>query len=483
VIFVGDKMAQRFYNPVPEWIAHNVARLEGYKLFFYESGTSTPADTYKVAALTGGQENLNPVVFDEYGRPEFDIFLQNIDYKVILATPDASDDANDPPSGDEIVWTRDPVRASDFAAFPIFILNDGNPNGSVAGTAGSAGVQPTYCWDYTNEVLYVCTVSGDAATAVWTALNQASSVAVPPPQGRLTLTSGTPVLANSVTAGTAVYYTPYVGNLVPIYNGAATLATAFTELTLSLVAAHTANSIYDVFVFSNNGVLTVVTGPAWTTGTAGSGARGSGGGTTQLARVNGFWVNAVELSGRNGATTYTIDANKATYVGTILMDGTNGQCSCLVAAGQSRRWGVWNAYNRVSNILRVVDSTASWTYATATIRQSRADTGNVGVYVIGLAEENVEVDFQQTVGPDSNTDYASAPRIGIGVNSTTAFTGMSSRLAINTNTGSATGVGLLRASAIVLPALGRQDINSLERGSDIFYGSSADMLMTVKFQG
>ncbi len=46
----------------------------------------------------------------------------------------------------------------------------GNPNGSVAGTAATATSPPDLCWDRTNAILYACTVTGNAAAAVWTAV-------------------------------------------------------------------------------------------------------------------------------------------------------------------------------------------------------------------------------------------------------------------------------------------------------------------------
>lgn len=45
----------------------------------------------------------------------------------------------------------------------------GNPNGQLAGTAGSATTNAQFAWDYTNGILYVCTTTGNAAAAVWTA--------------------------------------------------------------------------------------------------------------------------------------------------------------------------------------------------------------------------------------------------------------------------------------------------------------------------
>jgi len=467
-------MAQRFQNPFPEWIAHTVARLEGYKLFFYASGTSTKLDTYKVAALTGGQQNNNPMVLDEFGRPEFSIFLQNVDYKVILATPTAAD----PPTGSDIIWTADPVRASDFASFPIFTIGSGNPTGSVAGTAASSGVQPTMYWDYTNNILYVCTTTGAAADAVWTALNQASTVAVPPPQGRLTLASGTPVMTTSASAATTVYYAPNVGNLVPIYNGATFSATEFTELSLTLASQHVANAIYDIFVFSNSGVLTLVTGPAWATATAGAGARGTGAGTTQLTRVRGLLTNAVSMTGRNGATTYSIGANLATYLGSIFMDGSNGQVTCNMAYGQSRKWGLWNAYNRVPIVMQAGDATASWTYNTATTRASRGDSTNKITTFFGLAEEPVSLRFNQQVAHASTTNEMG---IAIGLNSTTTPSGLAPVFDIDSSR-----KATLTAVFVDTPKLGINAYQMLEKangsGTTTFSGTSASMVMTADFR-
>jgi len=55
-----------------------------------------------------------------------------------------------------------------------------------------------------------------------------------PPGGRLTLTSGTPVTTSDVTAATSVYYTPYVGNKISLYNGWEWIFHEFSELSLSL---------------------------------------------------------------------------------------------------------------------------------------------------------------------------------------------------------------------------------------------------------
>ncbi len=112
------------------------------------------------------------------------------------------------------------------------------------------------------------TVTNGAASITLTATG-AVTVAVAP-QGRVSLTSATPVLKSNVTAATTVYYTPYVGDQVPIYDGTNMTATTFTELsqattdTTKSPAAAAAYSNYDIFVWSDSGTLRATRGPAWT---------------------------------------------------------------------------------------------------------------------------------------------------------------------------------------------------------------------------
>ena len=54
-------------------------------------------------------------------------------------------------------------------AFPQMVVYAGNPNGNVAGSASASGVPPSMVWDSTNSLVYICTGSGNAATATWAA--------------------------------------------------------------------------------------------------------------------------------------------------------------------------------------------------------------------------------------------------------------------------------------------------------------------------
>lgn len=76
----------------------------------------------------------------------------------------------------------------------IILFYSGNPNGFVAGT--------TYqlCWDTVDQVLYVCTTSGTATTAVWTNTASGSSVST---WNNVTTTSATMVANNGYFANNA----------------------------------------------------------------------------------------------------------------------------------------------------------------------------------------------------------------------------------------------------------------------------------------
>lgn len=407
-------MANRFFSPNQQFADATGLPYAGGSLSFYASGTSTPLATYSDSALTIA--NTNPVVLDSAGRAG-NIFLQNLAYKVVLA------DANN-----NQIWTDDPVYSSDFSTAAQFFSGSGNPNGVVAGTAGSATIKASSYWDFTNSILYVCTTTGNAASAVWTAVNaSAASQVNPAPSGRLTLTSGTPVLSSDVIGATAVIYTPYIDNNIPIYNGSSVVANAFSEMTLTLAAQHAADTLYDVFVFNNSGVLTLVTGPAWANNTAGSCSRGTGAGTTQLTRINGHWFNAVSITGaRNGASTFNIAANLATYLGTIYIDHTAGQVTCHVTFGQNRKWGVWNAFNRVPVILKSGSSGGNWglsgnraftnqpsSYTASFWNVGSGTTVNGSVSLIGLIEESAVCTL------NTGLSGSGAANIGIGLNGVT----------------------------------------------------------------
>ena len=477
-------MANRFSNPDEQFFGPDgTTPLAGGLLFFYITGTSTKQNTYSDAGLTIA--NPNPVVLDSAGRAG-PIFLQNLKYKVLLCPADDTDPPTSP------IWTQDPVYTSDVSTVAQFASGNGNPNGNVAGTAGSPTIPASVYWDATNDILYVCTTTGSTSTAVWTAVNPNTTASVvPPPQGYLTPVSGTPIITGDSVAATTIYYTPYVGILVPIYNGTSFVPTSIvSELQYTLTSSLAASNIYDLYIFSLGGVATLGSGPSWSAGsggsiTAGACARGTGVGGSALTRLQGILTNAVSMTIRygNGTTTTTVPANQATYVGSLYMDGTNGQVSCYRSYGQSRKWGIWNAYNRVPLTMSCGDSTLTWTYSSATVRPANNNTANSITTFTGLAEE--QINATHTIA--ASTSAGSSWRFGIGFNSTTAFSGNWVQFFEATNFTGSAGNSSPMARLPISPALGINVLTQLEQSpqsaSVIFAGSESAMLMTASYRG
>lgn len=276
------------------------------------------------------------------------------------------------------------------------------------------------------------------------------------PNGRLTLVSNTPVMSvGNATAQGTVFYTPYNGNLVPIYNGTTFTPTAFTEL--SNINANSAtgsagpaavanNSCYDYFVWSNAGTPTLTRGPVWTN----TSTRSAG---TAIARTNGVFLNTQAIT--NGPA-----ANRGTYVGTACSNGTatydwiNGAGA---SGGTAAVFSVWNMYNRDSHSTTVSDTGTGYTYTSATIRQARASAGNQISFVVGQIEEGFTASM---VGQVNTVASAGATGLwGVGLNSTTAY-------ACGRTFGSAPTAATLifgaSASCNLMPALGLNVISANE---------------------
>lgn len=248
------------------------------------------------------------------------------------------------------------------------------------------------------------------------------------PNGRLTLTSGVPVLTTTTSGSITIYYTPYNGNFIPIWNGTAFIPTVFTEL-LNITsnsstgnagpAAVTTNSNYDLFVWNNSGTLTLTRGPAWTSDTA----RGTGAGTTQISYQNGILVNTVAITNGPGA-------GLGTYVGSVRSNGSSTIDFILGASGAggvAAFIGIWNNYNRAQTAGIVLDSNASWTYSTNTVRPSDNSTSMRVSFISGLSADFIHASFKQNY---SNTTATATPSIGIGIDSTTTFSPLASEYQI-----------------------------------------------------
>lgn len=266
---------------------------------------------------------------------------------------------------------------------------------------------------------------------------------------RLTLESGVAVSSSDQNNKTTLYLTPMNGGQIGLYDGAAWGIHTLTEIS-AVVTGLTAAKNYDVFVYDNAGTKTLEFSAAWTNDTTRADA---------LALQNGVWV-------KSGATTRR-------HVGTIrTYDNAGTVSTCETEGGTTTQVGgkrfVWNRYNQVPRQLKVHDTTDNWSYTTDTIRQAGAVGGNKIEYVTGDASTLVDAIVHGMVYLHSNS--ARAAKVGVGVDSTTAFSGFSQG-GFNQDT---TGLGGIPAGVYAPmfgrytghPGLGFHAINWCEKGAD-----------------
>jgi hypothetical protein len=247
------------------------------------------------------------------------------------------------------------------------------------------------------------------------------------PQLRLTLASGTPVMGTSVPGATLVIVTPYVGNLMPIYDGTNMVPTAFSEVQQATTdatkspAAVGASQVFDIFCWVDAGTNRCTRGPAWTNSTA----RGY-----TLVRVNGILLN-------NSSITNGPAASRGTWVGTIASNASSTIDYILGGSGSggvAAVLNVFNFYNRVTVAPQVIDTHASYNYSSATVRQADNSASNQISYVIGAAEDAISASYsnqcstvatisancQFGIGTDATSSFAGPPFFGYQNNGATA---------------------------------------------------------------
>jgi len=210
-------------------------------------------------------------------------------------------------------------------------------------------------------------------------------------EGRLTLTSGVAVSLSDVSAATTVYFTPFRGNKIGVYNGTAWSIFDLTEINLSL-SGFAANTNFDIYVYDNSGTLTLEN-VAWTDDTTRA---------TALILQDGVYVKSGEATRR--------------YLGTIRTTGITGQTED--SAGGSitiAKRLVWNAYNRVSRPVLIYENTPSWAYSTSTWRRMNNNSNMKVDFVTGLSED--AIDFSGFFSMIST----STPVVGLAIDWTTGI--------------------------------------------------------------
>lgn len=262
------------------------------------------------------------------------------------------------------------------------------------------------------------------------------------PGGRLTLESGVPVSTTDQTAKTSVYFTPYVHNMIVLWDGADWCPTTFTEKTLAL-GTLTSGKPYDVFGYLSAGAL-VLESLAWTDDT----------------------TRATAVTLQDGRYCKSGDKTRL-YLGSFYTTSTT-----TTADAVATRY-LWNMYNRRRRQLIAKDATTSWTYATNSWRQARATSSNKIELINGISDAILDV----TVACVASGTGVSG-QVGIGVNSTTTNSpdahGSQSIAVVSASTA---GFGLSVTRLLATPTIGYSYFAWLEQPSSgstaTFYGSGA----------
>jgi len=349
-------------------------------------------------------------------------------------------------------------------------------------TSGEITVQPratagTYTLtlpDNDGDANQVLTTDGSGVLSWATASSGGGSNSTA--DGRLTLTSGTPVTTSDVTAATTIYYTPYVGNGIALFDGSSTWTVrTFSELSLSL-SGFTANTNYDVFAYWT-GSAVALEAESWGTNTAYnitgvtvgastvvtytySGTRPfqtngtpiciqgiTGNVNTILHNTWSFTANA-NVSSTSGTITFheldttgltytsggTIRENKNTrataltlqngvwvksgattrrYLGTIRINGTGGQTEDSILNRL-----VWNNNNRIKRLLYCPATLERWTVSRRTgnyvFIAAQNDQRRRVQIICGLEEDMVKADV---TGCYQSIDFTNSFMLaGVGLN-------------------------------------------------------------------
>lgn len=459
-------------------------------LTFKRAGTTTPLSVYTDKDLSQG---ATAVVSCDSGGYAPDIFVttdygakviiagtgmitQTIDYLTQAVAPSTFDNSFFDPGADRLVGWNEAANSRKAVTPDTGLSLSGDTLSLHANLAAIANAGASAA----NKAPYY-SGSGSAALHDETPASRATQALTNQPlcvSGRLTLTSGSPIMPADVTAATTIYYTPYVGNLIDIYDGTQFLQTLFAELSLALdsdsghTGYHQSGKNFDLFVISDSGTVRLGSGPAWTDDTTRSAA---------VSLLLGRWTNTSSITIRFGSSsgnTVSVAAGRATLVGTFRASA-NGQTEwspnpSAASGGSNNKLFLDNAYNgvRISALER--ESASSWNYTTATWRPYNGATSNVNnriAFVSCLPGKSVEA---VALGMASNSLANIFRGVAIALDSTTSPAGLWS--ALNDFAG-ASRVEALTASHAWVSGIGYHYAQMLEvmnaSGTGTFYGQGA----------
>lgn len=224
------------------------------------------------------------------------------------------------------------------------------------------------------------------------------------PGGRLTLQSGVPIMSGlGLANATTVYYTPYNGNNIEVFNGSVLVPYTFLEISLSLDANNThtgyqqAAKNFDLYIVADTTVapatLRLCSGPAWSTDTV------RGGAADITYTTYGFLANFNTVTCRFGAGVndiLSVAPWRGTFVGTMRASA-NGQTSMVLrptpaSGGNPPLLYLFNEYNRILMQATNVDNGVSYTVTVGVTQRARGNSsGNYIQYISGDISDAITV--------------------------------------------------------------------------------------------
>ena len=215
---------------------------------------------------------------------------------------------------------------------------------------------------------------------------------------RLTGVSATPVMTADSTTLNTIFLTPFRGAQISLYNGNSWDLLSSAEVSIS-VTGRTTDLPFDIFAFNSGGVVTLEL-LDWTSATARA---------TNLVRQDGVWCKTGDRTRR--------------YVGSCRARSATTFHWVRAGVDLPAKLDLFNAdaANRVVITFSLIASTNTWNYTIATWRQAQGSTNYQIDVMVGLQEESFHSSLRVT---SRNSTISIARDVGIGFDSTTAFTGL-----------------------------------------------------------
>lgn len=272
--------------------------------------------------------------------------------------------------------------------------------------------------------------------------------------GRLTLSSGVPVLQSTVASSGSVYFEAFEGYLLDLKVGAGWIPHDISAVTAWTVSI-SSGQVKTIFMNSSSGVATLSAGTGW---------------ADDVTPYEAFAWDMGRLV-KSSDHTYRV-------VGVVIGNGAN-----TVGMTESQA-GVCNVLHRRPWGLSCGDTTGSWTYTTDTYREANASS-IIGTSRVGVVQINGDYAIDATNLSIARSTAANTLGVAIGIDSSTSASGYQ---ASNYTVGGSVFVPLV-ASYRGAVGVGYHTIRRLEKsqasgtttwlGGDGTYADKTGMTVTV----